>query len=186
MNQQIGLFLLNCCTYKHKFMCCVGAQSVSHVQFCAILWTVARLAPLSLGLPRQECWSELPFPSPGDLPDLGNKSMSPALQANSLPLSQLGSPKVVPSILLLSLLMAEESVFILDIFSFAALLICVISLSQVLLKVYHSFSMTFWRISFLFQCFNLFSVLNVISLCSYLSRSFFLLNLGLFCPFSSF
>ena len=88
--------------------------------------------------------------------------------------------------LLLSPLMAEESVFILDIYSFTALLICVISLSQVLLKVYHSFSMTFWRISFLFQCFNLFSVLNVISLCSYLSRSFFLLNLGLFCPFSSF
>ena len=33
------------------------------------LWTVARQAPLSIGLSRQEYWSELPFPTPGDLPD---------------------------------------------------------------------------------------------------------------------
>ena len=33
------------------------------------LWTVARQAPLSVGFTRQEYWSELPFPSPGDLPD---------------------------------------------------------------------------------------------------------------------
>ena len=42
---------------------------------------------------RQEYRSELPFPSPGDLPDPGIKPMSPALQADSLPLSHLGSPK---------------------------------------------------------------------------------------------
>ena len=35
------------------------------------LWTVAHQAPLSMGFPRQEYWSELPFPSPGDLPDPG-------------------------------------------------------------------------------------------------------------------
>ena len=40
------------------------------------LWTVARQAPLSMGLPRQEYWSRLPFPSPGDLPDPGIKPMS--------------------------------------------------------------------------------------------------------------
>ena len=37
-------------------------------------WTVAHQAPLSVGFPRQEYWSELPFPSPGDLPDLGSNS----------------------------------------------------------------------------------------------------------------
>ena len=45
------------------------------------LWlhmTVARQAPLSMGFPRQEYWSGLPFPSPGDLPDPGIESESPA------------------------------------------------------------------------------------------------------------
>ena len=42
-------------------------------------WTVARQAPPSMGFPRQENWSGLPFPSPGDLPDPGIKSKSPAL-----------------------------------------------------------------------------------------------------------
>ena len=41
------------------------------------------------GFPRQEYWSELPFPSPGDLPDPGIKLVSPAWQADSLPLSQV-------------------------------------------------------------------------------------------------
>ena len=41
--------------------------------------TVARQAPLSLRIPRQEYWSGLPFPSPGDLPDPGIKSLPPAL-----------------------------------------------------------------------------------------------------------
>ena len=44
-------------------------------------WTVACQAPLSMGFSRQEYWSGLPFPSPGDLPDPGIKSRSPALQA---------------------------------------------------------------------------------------------------------
>ena len=47
-------------------------------------WAVARQAPLSMGQ-RQEHWSGLPFPSPGDLPDPGIKPGSPALQADSLP-----------------------------------------------------------------------------------------------------
>ena len=42
-------------------------------------WTVAHLAPLSMGFPRQEYWIRLPFPSPGDLPDSGIKPMSSAL-----------------------------------------------------------------------------------------------------------
>ena len=47
--------------------------------------TAACQAPLSKGFPRQEYWSELPLPSPGDLPNPEIKSMSPAFQADSLP-----------------------------------------------------------------------------------------------------
>ena len=46
----------------------------------AIPWTVVYQASLSMGFSRQEYWSGLPFPSPGDLPDLGIKPKSPALQ----------------------------------------------------------------------------------------------------------
>ena len=46
--------------------------------------TVACQAPLSMGFPRQEYWSGLPFPSPADLPDPGIKPRSPALQADDL------------------------------------------------------------------------------------------------------
>ena len=42
-------------------------------------WIVARQAPVSMGFPRQEYWSGLPFPSPGDLPNSGIKPLSPAL-----------------------------------------------------------------------------------------------------------
>ena len=55
------------------------------------LWTVARQAPLSMGFPRQEYWRGLPFPSPGDLPNAGIDRGAPALPADSLPLSHLGS-----------------------------------------------------------------------------------------------
>ena len=48
-------------------------------------WSVASQAPLSMGLYRQEYWRELPFPSPGDLPNPGIKPKTPALQADSLP-----------------------------------------------------------------------------------------------------
>ena len=50
-----------------------------------IPWTVACQSPLSLGLPRQEYWSGLPFPSPRDLPNPGIETGSPVLQAYSLP-----------------------------------------------------------------------------------------------------
>ena len=48
-------------------------------------WTVAYQAPLSMEFSRQEYWSGLPFPSPGDLSDLGIEPGSPALQADTLP-----------------------------------------------------------------------------------------------------
>ena len=52
--------------------------------------TATRQVPLSVGFSRQEYWSELPFPSPGDLPNPGIESQSPALQADSLPSEPLG------------------------------------------------------------------------------------------------
>ena len=55
-------------------------------------WTVARQASLSMGFSRQEYWSGLPFPSPGDHPDPGIKPESAALQADSLPSEPQGSP----------------------------------------------------------------------------------------------
>ena len=47
-------------------------------------WTAAHQAPLYIGFSRQEYWSRLPFPSPGDLPNPGIEPRSPALQADSL------------------------------------------------------------------------------------------------------
>ena len=49
-------------------------------------WTIACQAPLPMGFSRQEYWSGLPFPSPGDLPNPGIEAGSPALQADSLPI----------------------------------------------------------------------------------------------------
>ena len=54
---------------------CTPAQSLSHVQLFASLWTVARQGPLFMAFSRQEYWSELPFPSPGDLPNTGNLNL---------------------------------------------------------------------------------------------------------------
>ena len=52
-------------------------ESVLHcVQLFVTLWTVARQVPLSMRFPRQEYWSGLPFPPPGDLPDPGIESVS--------------------------------------------------------------------------------------------------------------
>ena len=59
-------------------------KSLSRVRLFAAPWTVAYQAPPSMGFSRQECWSGLPFPSPGDLPDPGIKPRSPALQADAL------------------------------------------------------------------------------------------------------
>ena len=54
-------------------------------------WTVPREAALSMGLPRQEYWSVLPLPSPGDLPNAGIEPAFPALQADSI-LSEPAKP----------------------------------------------------------------------------------------------
>ena len=72
---------------------CLGGGLVTKSHGTLVtLWTVARQDPLSLGFPRQEYWSRLLFPSPGDLPKPGIEPTSPALQADSLPGSHQGSP----------------------------------------------------------------------------------------------
>ena len=68
-------------------------ELLSRVRLFMTPWTIACQAPLSMGFSRQEYWSQLPFPSPGDLPDPGIEPVSPTLKADSLPLSHWGSPK---------------------------------------------------------------------------------------------
>ena len=70
------------CQIIYPIVCvCVCVCEVA--QSCLTPWTVARQAPLSMGFSRQEYWSGLPFPSPGDRPNPGIKPRSPALQADS-------------------------------------------------------------------------------------------------------
>ena len=62
-------------------------KSLSRVRLFVTPWTVVYQASPSMGFSRQECWSGLPFPSPGDLPDPGMEGMEPgppALQADAL------------------------------------------------------------------------------------------------------
>ena len=61
---------------------------------CDLIDTGSCQAPLSMGFSRQEYWSGLPFPPPGDVPDPGIETRSPALQADSLPTELGGKPLV--------------------------------------------------------------------------------------------
>ena len=63
----------------------------SHIQLFVILWTIAHQAPLAMGLSRQEYWSGLPCPPPGDLPDAGTEPLSRLLhwQVGSSPRAPL-------------------------------------------------------------------------------------------------
>ena len=58
-------------------------------------WTAAHRAPLCVKFSRQEYWSALPFPAPGDLPDPGIKPMSPACHRDSLPMIQQSKPHLL-------------------------------------------------------------------------------------------
>ena len=60
---------------------CLCSCVLSHAQLFGPPWTAARKAPLFMGLPSQEYWSGLPFPSPGDLPNPGIKPSSPLSSA---------------------------------------------------------------------------------------------------------
>ena len=75
-------------------------RSLSHVQLFATPWTVAYQAPQYMGFSRQEYWSVLLFPSPGDLPDPRMEPGSPTLQADSLLSEPLGKPIVSVAVVL--------------------------------------------------------------------------------------
>ena len=62
----------------------IKVKSLSRVRLLATPWTTAYQAPPSMGLSRQEYWSGLPFPSPGDLPDPGIEPGSTTFQADAL------------------------------------------------------------------------------------------------------
>ena len=68
---------------------CLAAQSCPTL---ATPWTVARQVPLSMGFPRQECWSGLPFPSPGNLSNPRIEPMSPALAGGLFNTEPPGKP----------------------------------------------------------------------------------------------
>ena len=69
-------------------------KSLSRVRLFVTPWTVAYQTLPSMGFSRQEYWSGVPFPSPGDLPNPGIEPGSPALQADSLLTELQGKPLV--------------------------------------------------------------------------------------------
>ena len=79
----------------------VRVKSLSHVRLFVTPWTVAPQAPLSMGFSRQEYWSGLSFPSPGDLPNPGMEPESPALQADALSSEPPGKPIMPATILMI-------------------------------------------------------------------------------------
>ena len=68
---------------------------LSRVYLSVTPWTIAHQAPLSMGLSRQEYWSGLPFLSPGDLPDPGIESVSPALAGIFFTTEPPGKPELI-------------------------------------------------------------------------------------------
>ena len=71
---------------------------LSRVRLFATPWTVARQAPLSMGILQARIWSALPCPPPGDLPNPGIKPRSPALQVILYHLSHRGSPRILEQV----------------------------------------------------------------------------------------
>ena len=84
-------------------------KSLSRVGLFATPWTVTYQAPRSMGFSRQEYWSGLPFPSPGDLPNPGIEPGSPALQTDALPSEPLGKLEPIPNSSLISLYSQSHS-----------------------------------------------------------------------------
>ena len=84
----------------NPLVCCRVVKPLSHVRLFATPWTVAHQAPLSMGFPRQEYWSGLPFLSPGDLSDPGIKPRSPVLAGRYFTTEPPGKPLFIPCKLL--------------------------------------------------------------------------------------
>ena len=78
------MLFFHCMFQAHVKVKEVKVKSLSRVRLFATPWTVDFQPPLSMGFSRQEHWSGLPFPSPGDLPNPGIEPRSPTQQADSL------------------------------------------------------------------------------------------------------
>ena len=98
-NLKVTWFIINeqwrSVNWRNKWLKIQKVYSSLVAKSCSTLTTprtIACQAPLSMGFPRREYWSGLPFPSPGELPDPGIKPGSPELQADSLPIEQWGKP----------------------------------------------------------------------------------------------
>ena len=85
-------FLFWRCVFVSNKLLFTVVQLLNCIGFFEIPWTVVCQAPVSMGLPKQEYLSGLPFPSSGDLPDPGIEPVPPALQVDSLLLNHEGSP----------------------------------------------------------------------------------------------
>ena len=80
--------------HKTHSVCCMCV--LSRVLLFTTPWTLAHQTPLSMGFPKQEYWSGLPFPPPGDLPDPGidtGSPVSPALAGRFFTAELLGKPR---------------------------------------------------------------------------------------------
>ena len=91
-------YVFYCKTPKGKGKGKGKGKSLSHVRPFATPWTVAHQAPPSTGFSRQEYWSGLPFPPPGDLPNPGTEPRSLSLQADALTSEPPGKPCKAPSV----------------------------------------------------------------------------------------
>ena len=92
------LFLPDYESNAFRYFTIVCAQLLSCILLSAIPWTRAHQAPLSKGFPRQEYWSGLPFPSPGDLPNPGIEPTFPALAGEFFTTEPPGKPHFIISV----------------------------------------------------------------------------------------
>ena len=90
--QHGSIIHMNCKPPKRSLHACLLSCSAVGVQLFATPWTIACQAPLSMGFSRQEHWSGLPCPPPGNLANPGTKQGSPVLHADSLPAELPGKP----------------------------------------------------------------------------------------------
>ena len=90
-------------------------KSLSRFGLFATSWTVVHQAPPSTGFSRQEYWSGLPFPSPGDLPNSGIEPGSPALQADALTAELPAKPIKLANIFLQTIDYWEDRILLLGV-----------------------------------------------------------------------
>ena len=80
---RIAALASTCSSFEKGLCMCVRTQLLSHVRLFVTPWTAAHQVPQSMGLPRQEHWSGLLYPSPGDLPHPGTEPVSLASPASA-------------------------------------------------------------------------------------------------------